>query len=183
MLHRPKNILSRLWKDRGGAAAIEFAFVLPVLVVLYLGLVEASFAIVAHQKTEETASTIGDLIAQDTELSDDGIDDLFDIATATMYPYSVRSLRIQVAGLRMNDEGHFTRQWHHDSDDNMPGLDADTLGPALSRTNGNFLVVARTFYDYQPMTRFLFGKPLEMKSLNVTRARLTTDLECTGCTR
>ena len=67
------------WRDRRGAAAVEFAFIAPVLIIMYCGLAELSQAMMAQRRASNVASTIGDLVAQSTQTGPTMIGDIFNI--------------------------------------------------------------------------------------------------------
>ena len=45
--------LARLWKDRRGSAMVEFAFALPILAIIVVGVLEIGRAIHYHQALTE----------------------------------------------------------------------------------------------------------------------------------
>ncbi len=56
--------LTQLKRNQYGAAAIEFAFALPFLVLLLFGTIEISRLVLVHQKVDKAASQIADYVAQ-----------------------------------------------------------------------------------------------------------------------
>ena len=73
-----------------GLAAVEFALLLPVLLLLYAGCIELTTALALDRKTSRAASTLVDLLAQDAPTLLAGTDAvytsevtaIFDAATA-----------------------------------------------------------------------------------------------------
>lgn len=55
---------SRLFRDERGIAAVEFAIILPLMMVTYLGLTSLSRGLRASYKLEQAARTIADVTAQ-----------------------------------------------------------------------------------------------------------------------
>ena len=53
-----------LLNDRSGLAAVEFAMVFPIMVVMYFGVVEFSSAIAVDRKATQVARTLSDLTSQ-----------------------------------------------------------------------------------------------------------------------
>ena len=53
-----------LWTDRSGLAAVEFAMIFPIMVVMYFGVVEFSSAIAVDRKATQVARTLADLTSQ-----------------------------------------------------------------------------------------------------------------------
>ncbi len=64
-------------KDRSGVAATEFALLLPVLLLLFFGVVEGSDALAKSRRVSLAANTLADLAARERRLMEDAADDLF----------------------------------------------------------------------------------------------------------
>jgi Flp pilus assembly protein TadG len=63
----------KLRQDARGIAAVEFAFVLPIMLTLYLGCVEVTQGVIANRQITAVARTIADLASQQTgALTDTG---------------------------------------------------------------------------------------------------------------
>ena len=76
---KPLATLSRKFREcRSGLAAVEFAFILPVMLVLFLGVVESSDALSQSRRVSLAVNTLADLAAQETELLHSDVDALFD---------------------------------------------------------------------------------------------------------
>lgn len=92
--HRPtprrRRLLRRFRRDRRGVAALEFALILPILVLLALGCFEVPRYVMLWQRMERTASGVSDLVAQaDEPLTQDQMTDIFSSAKLLMQPYDV----------------------------------------------------------------------------------------------
>jgi Flp pilus assembly pilin Flp len=66
--------LARFRRDRSGAAAIEMAFIAPVMIVLVLGGVDTARYVEATESINKVASTIGQMITENTSGSVNYID-------------------------------------------------------------------------------------------------------------
>ncbi|MBO0905938.1 TadE/TadG family type IV pilus assembly protein [Jiella sonneratiae] len=86
----------RFWRDAGGAAAVEFALVVPILLLIFLGAVEIEQALVADRKLGEVASTVADLVAREKSLEAADVEAILTGASAIMLPYDVSDLGILV---------------------------------------------------------------------------------------
>lgn len=64
-------------RDDRGLAAMEFAFIAPLLVLIFFGVIEGSDALSASRRASLAVNTLADLAAQETELTNDDIADLF----------------------------------------------------------------------------------------------------------
>lgn len=68
--------LSDVRSCQGGFAATEFALIIPFLLVIFFGILEASSALGANRRTTVAAATLADLVAQESEISTSSLDDL-----------------------------------------------------------------------------------------------------------
>jgi len=59
-----KNFISRLRRNEQGVAAIEFAVISPILVLLFFGAVELSNLLIADSKMRNVAASTADLLTQ-----------------------------------------------------------------------------------------------------------------------
>jgi Flp pilus assembly protein TadG len=50
--------------DRSGTAAIEFAFIFPIMLIIFFGSYETANLVLAYMKVEDAAETAADLVAQ-----------------------------------------------------------------------------------------------------------------------
>jgi Flp pilus assembly protein TadG len=92
--------------DERGVAAIEFAFLLPVMLLMYLGLVELARGMRTSQKIDLAAHVIGDLAGQtltggtaagQAGLLDGDFTQLFTAATVLLAPLPTTSLNITIS--------------------------------------------------------------------------------------
>ena len=85
-LHKLRT-LRRFWRDDRGLAVMEFAFALPVLVMILLGCFDAARFVLINQKMSRVASQSADLVAQLDVVTEAEIDDLFVAADSTAEPF------------------------------------------------------------------------------------------------
>ena len=90
-ISQAKKRLSDRWQDlvedRRGVGAVEFAFVAPILVVLYIGAVEMTVALAVDTKVSRAGNITLDLITQGTTTSRAELDAMEDVAESIMAPY------------------------------------------------------------------------------------------------
>jgi|SRR5579864_1613933 len=81
------RLLSRLIADRTALAAVEFAFILPVMLVMFFGTVEFSSAVAVDRKVTLIARTLSDLTSQSTYVMDADLNNFFAASNEIMTPY------------------------------------------------------------------------------------------------
>jgi Flp pilus assembly protein TadG len=98
-------MLNRFFRDRRGAAAVEFAFVAPLMILLYYGIAELTQGMMADRRTSHVASIIGDLVAQDTQITQTEITDVFNVGKAVVAPFPTGALSMRVTSVKADSGG------------------------------------------------------------------------------
>lgn len=87
MNRRTLKRISGLWRDRSGAAAVEAALMLPVLLTLFIGCTEVTFKIWSTQKAEKLAVTLADVVAQGQTVSEEDLEYMVKASDNIMEPF------------------------------------------------------------------------------------------------
>jgi len=149
-----RSLVHRFAVQTGGVAAVEFALILPILIVLFLGSVELTNGLTASRKMSQVASTVGDLVSQYRTLDCATLTDIFKASSAIMTPYDDTSLVVSIAGVEFDSGGAATVDW---SRTNGGGSAAGLVNeiPAALQIADSYLIVAKTDYNYQALfTKF-----------------------------
>ena len=77
----------RLLNDRSGLAAVEFAMIFPMMVVMFFGVLELSAAIAVDRKATLVARTLSDLTSQMVSVANADLVSFGEAAKAIMTPY------------------------------------------------------------------------------------------------
>lgn len=169
MLTRIRHFL----KARDGLAAIEFAFIAPVLGTMLLGTIELCDALQCHQKVTMVASSAADLVAQATNVSDTDMTDIFAAATAILYPFNQNNVSIVVSSVMSDGAGNGTVAWSKANANGTPltvGNPVTLSQPIMSTCDVNgqnctacaqnacSVIYTQVSYNYvSPVGRFLIG--------------------------
>ena len=94
---RASALLHRWRADATGVAAVEFAFIVPIMGVMFIGAVELSQAIIVDRRVTQIASSTADLVARaETTISQSDITDIMKAGSFIMSPYALNPLQIVV---------------------------------------------------------------------------------------
>lgn len=95
---------ARARKDNKGIAAVEFALILPVMLLLYIGTSEITTALMANRKMTQVARAVSDLIAQETstdeKITNATLTDIYSSAGTIMAPFSTTTLKITASSIK-----------------------------------------------------------------------------------
>jgi Flp pilus assembly protein TadG len=90
------RLFSRFRRNRDGLAAVEFALILPLMITLFFGVVEVSLALACRADVTNVASTVTDLVAQESAVTPQDMTNVFNAATMILYPNTINSATITV---------------------------------------------------------------------------------------
>lgn len=76
----------RLFTDRRGVAAAEFALIAPALIFLIMGVLEMSFRFRANEEATRYVHQVADIVSRETELTGSDLQELFDASIFMMKP-------------------------------------------------------------------------------------------------
>lgn len=142
-----------------GVSAVEFALILPLLVLMYVGTVEITNAISVNRKVVSTASAVGDLTAQASNIDDTSMSGIFDASTAVMQPYSTTPLKLRVTQLTIDTNGIAKVGWS--SARNMTALTKGATFsslPAGLATPNSYIIFSEANFSYtSPIGEFIQG--------------------------
>jgi Flp pilus assembly protein TadG len=136
--------------DSRGAALVEFALVLPFLVLLFVGTYQFNDAISVNRKVTRATRTVADLTSQFTSVNTADLATILNATTQILAPYSTAGARMTVSQIKIDANGVATVDWS--AGKNTSGLvkgTAFTL-PVRIRQPNTWLIVASTDYAYVP---------------------------------
>lgn len=127
-------MLKQLRRESGGIAMVEFAIVLPVLVLLFVGSFLISDMISCYRKVTSTTRAMADLVSRSVSptagLSTATITTYMSSAQLVMTPYSTAQTSVQISSLRICDATHAYVVWSQaqtGSTSQTPSLTAGTV--------------------------------------------------------
>jgi Flp pilus assembly protein TadG len=98
--------LARFAAAAQGVAAIEFAMVLPVMLAVYLGMSEMTFAVNTNRKLGMLSRTLADLTGRAPSASSAEMDTIFGASASVMAPYKSDNAKMVVSSVVVTDTGN-----------------------------------------------------------------------------
>lgn len=162
-MSRTLAFLRQVWHDRSAVSAIEFAMILPFLVLLLTGTIEFGRLIMVSQKLQNASFTLGDIVVRDKELTKAKLADYFLVVDTLMQPYSfTHAGTAVVTSITALANKKTLINWQSIGAGDLAAT--STIGKVgavaklptgLTMAEGETLVVAEVFYDYHTV----FGVP------------------------
>ena len=187
---RPGSLLFsllRLVRDKKGVAAVEFGFIAPLMVAMYLGVVELSLGLTADRRVTNVASSTADLISQNETVTEADLDAIFGIAESLLNPlnqnvFETSTLKIKVTSV-FQEEGETKVAWSH----TFGGATADTPGDDYTLPSANLtqdlssIIMTEITYTHDSIFDYFIPAPIEMTDTYYVRPRKSLQVVCSDC--
>jgi Flp pilus assembly protein TadG len=168
------SLARRCRAEDGGVAAVEFAFIVPIMAIMFIGAVELSQAITVDRRVTQIASSTADLVArfspnpgQPNGIPQSEIADISKVGGYIMAPYDKNPLQIVLRSVQSSPtSATATKQaWictYSGLGNTLSCSCTDTtysLPPNLVTTLDS-VVVSETTYNYKPLVFDYFMKSI-----------------------
>jgi Flp pilus assembly protein TadG len=161
-------------EDRSGIAATEFAVIVPVMLVMFFGMVEFSSGVAVDRKVTLMARTLSDLTSQSVSVSNADLTNFFAASTVIMTPYSSAPTNSTITELWIDPSTLKARvQW---SQGTAPRATSSTVAIPLALAVGDtYLIFSEVSYLYKPAIGYVMAKAgVNLSDVAYTRPRQST---------
>ncbi|HEX3942818.1 MAG TPA: TadE/TadG family type IV pilus assembly protein [Rhizomicrobium sp.] len=160
-------------RSQSGTVAIEFAFIAPILILLFLGTIELCNALICREKVTTIAATASDLVTQDDTITGAQLNDVFAATNTVMYPYPASGTKIIITSVKAdpNHANQYIVDWSvpYNTTAHTKGASI-TIPLGIVTTNGS-VVMAEVSYTYTPPSKAVIHAPITMSSTFYSRPR------------
>ncbi len=165
-LRNKLELFVRFARAQKAVAAVEFALILPFLLVLYMGSIEVSQIISVDQRMSAATGALGDLVARTNgELTTATLDDFFAAAGLVMTPYSADNLKQLVTMVYVDENGETNVEWSV----GYNGATAKTTNSTYSLPSeftaiatDTYVIVSEAQIPYQPWGGYVFDASVNL---------------------
>jgi Flp pilus assembly protein TadG len=177
--------LRRFARDQRGVSAVEFAILLPLMLTMYLGGVEVSQAVSADRKTTLVAHTIGDLVAQASNVTTADVTNVLNAGAAVAYPFSSSNLTETVTAVCINAAGtQATVLWSRTLNGTARTGTVTSSIPSSLMVASTSLIWGEATYAYRPTIGWTITGTLTLRDKFFLRPRLSNSVtldSAAGC--
>ena len=157
-------------RDAAGVAAVEFALILPMMLLLYVGTVEASALISMDRRVQTIAGAVGDLVSRsNVNLAACDLKDYFQAAAGIMAPYTSDPVQQIVSSVQVKADGTTIVAWSQAAG----GATAHNVGDAYPLPQAMkdislsaYVIVSEASYSYSPITKLIYSQAIQLRREN-----------------
>jgi Flp pilus assembly protein TadG len=182
-----RRSLRNLACDNSGIAAIEFAVIVPIMLVMFFGTVEFSSGVAVDRKVTLVARTLSDLTSQSsTAVDDTSLQNVFTASIAILTPYSATPTQATLSEIYVDSSMNAKIQWSKAATIASGATQAtlvtsshaagDTVTvPAGLLVPKTYLIFSEVSYLYKPTIGYVMAKAgVNLSDVAYTRPRQVT---------
>jgi Flp pilus assembly protein TadG len=180
--------LRRFRRDTRGVGAVEFALIAPLLLGLYITSFELTIGLSVSKRVTRTASTIADLVTQQSKVTKNDLAKMSTVANGMFTPYRPENLRVRVTGIKLDASGNPKVAWSWDQSGGRPYNNEAAVDavPADMRSPNTFLVRAEVSVTHQLLMFMPAIMPTNLQQITLRREffyrqRVGSSIDCEGC--
>ncbi len=171
---------TRLFSDRRGVAAAEFALIAPALIFMIMGVFEMTFRFRASEEATRYAHEVADMVARETELTTEHLEELFKASVEMMKPLDTTDdLDLDVTSIGLTGvNADPSVLWRRVAGTSITTNLQDAKGMGV---DGESVIRVAVRYNYNSVLTELFGGSfMAMEKIAYSRPRLDKKVSLDG---
>lgn len=173
----PHRLSKRYREDEQGIAAIEFAIIAPIMIVMYFGLAEIASTIAVDRKVSHAANVMGDLATQQPDLDDRDVEEIISATLRVIDVNDLNNVSVDIESFILPGSGQPPEsRGRIQLNDDFGRFDASNLDDKLLNENSG-IVVARIQYKYTPIELRFFDSTITLKETFMLKPRRSDSVE------
>jgi Flp pilus assembly protein TadG len=179
--------LRRAARDEGGAAAVEFALVLPVLALLYLGGYELQSASNIYHKMSDATREMANITSQNTSTNLTSLCSQLAAASVVMTPFSATPMTMDLYEIQTDANSNASVTWHVSYNFSKTtctdsGSASSWTMPANLASPSSSYILAKSSYTYTLTVGANYISPIPTLTDQIYFVpRESASITCTGC--
>ena len=136
-------------------AAVEFAVMLPFMLMAYLGGIEIGDGVAIDRKVAITTRAVADLASRYSKITDADMSTILGASSTIIQPYPSGPLAVTVSGVIVDNRGNATIDWSNTLNGTARMKGASVTLPGTLATTGTYYVWGEVKYAYTPMLGYV----------------------------
>lgn len=181
------RIASRLRGSSEGVGAVEFALIVPILLIIYLMSFELTVAISVSRKVTHASSDIADLVTRKSPVNKSFLATMPNVGSAILAPYSSSGLTVKISGITVDSASVAHIAWSWQTGGTRPYTAGTIVAiPSDLAIANSFLVHSEVSLPYSLLFYLPGMSGTSLKSLTIQRdfyyrQRSGDNIACTDC--
>lgn len=177
------NRFIAMLRERRAIAAVEFAFVAPVLLLLFFATIELTNALDCRARVNNATAAAADLTAQASSVSRSDLDNVFAAVNTILYPFDSDDAGVVITSVIDNNTGNGKVAWSIGSNATARsvGSTVDLPDGLITAGSGQSVIMTEIVYAYSPPTTEFIVGTVNMSGIFYSRPRRSTTVACTDC--
>jgi Flp pilus assembly protein TadG len=175
--------LIRFRKASSGLAGIEFAFIAPLLAMLFLGTIQICSVLSCYQKLSNLVSNISGILAMTSAVNSTDISNAYTAGNAILYPFpSTQTTIVITSVVYSSTTGQNTVAWSRAQNGTAltQGTVVNVPAGVIATTNGASAIMVTVGYNYTPPIGNMLGS-IHLSNISYARPRQSLSVTCNGC--
>ncbi len=151
-------------RGQGGMAAVEFAALLPFMLIVYLGGIEIGDGVAIDRKVAITTRVVADLASRYTTIKNTDMSSILGASSTIIAPYSATPISVTVSQVTCDSKGNATVTWSDSLNGTAHALGSSvTLPGTLAAANVSY-IWGEVAYAYTPTLGYVMTGTLTLKN-------------------
>jgi len=151
MMWRLNATYRRFAAAKQGIAAVEFALVLPMLVVILLATFDGGRAIAAYMKMRAATYALASITNQYATIQSTDMTSILGATSVVMAPYTSGAPAVKISQVTISSSGVATVEWSAAQNTPARAVGSSISPPTAMVINGAYLILAEVNYTYLPL--------------------------------
>jgi Flp pilus assembly protein TadG len=168
--------LRRFARDRDAVSGVEFAIVLPFMLLMYVGGVELGDGLAIQFKVTETARTVTDLTTQYVSIDSATMSSILGASSAVVEPYPSSNMVVTVSEVTTNSKGQGSITWSCSLNGTPRAVGQSITLPTALQTASISLIWGEVTYPYTPQLGYVITGTVNIHQTTYFYPRLSNQV-------
>jgi Flp pilus assembly protein TadG len=151
MTRRVNSTCRRFAAAKQGVAAVEFALILPILVVMLLATFDGGRAIAAYMKMRAATYALASITNQYATIQSTDMTSILGATSVVMAPYTGGTPAVIISQVKINNAGVSSIEWSAAQGTTARAVPSSITPPTAMVVNSSYLILAEVSYTYTPL--------------------------------
>jgi Flp pilus assembly protein TadG len=196
MFRRLTKAFEGIRRDTQGVAAVEFAWIVPIMIVLLFGLIEITSGVATNRKVSMATRTLSDLVSQGASTNNTDMLAVFIVGGYVMQPYDSAPMTATVSQIMIGADKKATITWSKSATYSGTGQtvaasltnSSYTVGQTITVPDAlatapsypTYLIKSEVKYTYTPMLLYVIKNNVFLADDTYTRPRQSSCVAYSG---